>query len=238
MKHLILVGACYLDTILSVPHYPEEDSKLRATTLEVRRGGNCPNTAEVLQELLRNSSTTSEARDLQPWLVSSLPAAESPGALKIISSFGDGAVVRLDHCMYRDGCTEAASSYIIRSQKTGSRTIVNYNGLPEMTVGEFAAVVDAFAGEQETWWHFEVRSFPLLQIASRPPVRHPSFLTFAFPRVGSDSRDDTGMHPPSSTIIALGQGQCRGGETKEGRPARTSRRGRCCVLLQELGRGQ
>ncbi|KAK4147170.1 uncharacterized protein C8A04DRAFT_24968 [Dichotomopilus funicola] len=56
MKHLILVGACYLDTILTIPHFPTEDSKLRATALQVRRGGNCPNSLEVLAQLLAASS--------------------------------------------------------------------------------------------------------------------------------------------------------------------------------------
>lgn len=49
---LIAVGACCLDTILEVPRYPEEDSKLRATSLTKRRGGNTPNTLEVLEQMI------------------------------------------------------------------------------------------------------------------------------------------------------------------------------------------
>ncbi|CAI4210232.1 unnamed protein product, partial [Parascedosporium putredinis] len=95
MKDIFLVGACYVDTILSVPHYPEEDSKLRAESLAVRRGGNCPNSLE-------------------------------------------------------EGVEEPASSFIVRSLRTGSRTIVNYNGIDEMTVEEFKTVVARFtAGKNE-----------------------------------------------------------------------------------------
>ena len=49
----------------------------------------------------------------------------------------------LSQCIYRSGHTEAASSYIIKSTGSGSRTIVNYNNLPEMTLAEFQAAADA-----------------------------------------------------------------------------------------------
>lgn len=42
MKNIVFVGACYLDTILTVPHFPVEDEKLRATSISRRRGGNGP----------------------------------------------------------------------------------------------------------------------------------------------------------------------------------------------------
>lgn len=62
----------------------------------------------------------------------------------------------LSHCIYRQGYDEPASSYIIRSSQTDSRTIVNFNNLPEMTSGEFAAVADS-VGNEACWCHFEVR---------------------------------------------------------------------------------
>ncbi|KAA8633531.1 hypothetical protein SMACR_02593 [Sordaria macrospora] len=224
MKHLILVGACYLDTILTVPQFPEEDSKLRATALQVRRGGNCPNTVEVLQQLLlsgggldTSSSQTQQVsaadaaavtplpskqqqpqQQLKLHLVSILPDVESSATRKVLSSFATppalqsspsydseslsesvtGAApttatsVDFGHCLYRKGHHEAASSYIIRSGATGSRTIVNYNDLPEMTTDEFVNIVHGFAAMPEDqshdgstsnlfgedyWWHFEGR---------------------------------------------------------------------------------
>ncbi|KAK4127830.1 Ribokinase-like protein [Parathielavia appendiculata] len=162
MKHLIFVGACYLDTILTVPHFPKEDSKLRATTAQVRRGGNCPNTLEVIAQLLRAGP-----RRLPPiklHLVSCLPDAQATATSKILASFGGDVEeaeengIDFSHCLYRQGHDEPASSYIIRGAQTGSRTIVNFNDLPEMTAGEFERIADAFARQgDECWWHFEGR---------------------------------------------------------------------------------
>ncbi|KAL7925347.1 Ribokinase-like protein [Trichoderma austrokoningii] len=152
MKHLILIGACYLDTILSVPHYPEEDEKLRASFLTIRRGGNCANSLEVLQQLVQPQDA------VRMYLISALPSKSSPAAQRIKASFGESlSPVSLEHSLYRETHTEAASSYIIRSEQTGSRTLVNYNDLPEMTVGEFEAIVQRFSPGDETWWHFEGR---------------------------------------------------------------------------------
>lgn len=68
-----------------------------------------------------------------------------------------GKTMSLDHCFFRDGFDEAASSYIIRSAVDDTRTIVNYNDLPEMTADEFGTVVARFQDlGEETWWHFEV----------------------------------------------------------------------------------
>lgn len=86
-------------------------------------------------------------------LVAVLPAKESIVSQLVRSEFEPH--VRLDHCIYREQFQEPASSYIIKSQSTGSRTIVNYNELPEMTVEEFIGVADKL-GPQATWFHFEV----------------------------------------------------------------------------------
>ncbi|QYT05794.1 PfkB domain-containing protein [Trichoderma simmonsii] len=151
MKHLILVGACYVDTVLSVPQYPQEDAKQRASSLEIRRGGNCPNSLEVLQQLVGPQDA------LRMHLVSPLPSKSSLATQHIKESFGESSPVDFEQCLYRETHTQAASSYIFRSQQTGSRTIINYNDLPEMTVDEFEAVVRRFDPSDETWWHFEGR---------------------------------------------------------------------------------
>lgn len=72
---------------------------------------------------------------------------------------GDAAAgISFRGCIYREGVEEPASSFVIRSEETGSRTIVNYNGLEEMRLDEFKRVVEgANVGELESWWHFEVR---------------------------------------------------------------------------------
>ncbi|KAK0670486.1 Ribokinase-like protein [Cercophora samala] len=172
MKHLVLIGACALDTILTVPTYPPEDAKQRASSLSVRRGGNCPNTLEVLHHLLSSSSPNQQDNNnnIKTHLISTLPSRSSPAITKIISSFGPGASkIDFSHCLHREGHTESVSSYIIRSLETGSRTVVNYNDLPEMTADEFETILDKLLllstssnedskGEEDTWWfHFEGR---------------------------------------------------------------------------------
>lgn len=137
-----------------MPRFPEEDSKLRATNLRIRRGGNCPNTLEVLQQLLRYGPR--ETTVVVPYLVSCLPDKDSPATSDILSSFGNDTEVDFNHCLYRKGHANPASCYIIRSQAAETRTIVNYNDLPEMTAQELAEIANNFKDKQHSWWHFEV----------------------------------------------------------------------------------
>lgn len=132
----------------SVPHFPQEDAKLRATSLETRRGGNCGNSLEVLQQYA--------SPGLALHLVTVLPRRGSAATEQVHSSF-NGSRVDLSHSIYREDRTEAASSYILHSQATGSRTIVNHNDLEDMTIDEFVGVTERFMEEDDqTWWHFEV----------------------------------------------------------------------------------
>ena len=166
--------------ITSVNHFPEEDSKLRATAVQHRRGGNCPNTLQVFRQLLLARHQQQDANDdVKIHLVSPLPRANSAATLEILSSFFDpdeieyeplgltgtntrgGITTSFRHCLYRDSHDEPASSYIVRSSTTGSRTIINFNGLPEMTTAEFVSIVDEITKEADGdsgWWHFEVRN--------------------------------------------------------------------------------
>ncbi|KAI2616289.1 pfkB family kinase [Hypoxylon sp. NC1633] len=149
MKHFIAVGACYIDTILSVPHFITEDEKLRASNIVRRRGGNCPNTIEVLEQFLdaQNDSISVD-------LVAVLPQRSSTAVKEIQQSLGSRASLR--KCLYREEHLEPASSYIIRNLATDSRTIINYNALPEMTCDEFVQVADSINNEA-SWYHFEGR---------------------------------------------------------------------------------
>ena len=135
----------------SVPRYPQEDEKLRATNLIRRRGGNGPNTMEVLQQLIRPEDSEEEPSMV---LFSVLPSRSSPAIQQISSAFGKH--VDLVRCLYRADHLEPASCYIIRSLASGSRTIVNYHTLPEMTSAEFRAMADQL-GPKAGWYHFEVR---------------------------------------------------------------------------------
>jgi ketohexokinase len=89
-----------------------------------------------------------------------LPARNSSATRTITNSLNG---IDLRHCVYREECYEAASSYIIKSEQKDSRTIVNYNELPEMTVDEFVRaagnIVAGIDGSRNgrVWFHFEVR---------------------------------------------------------------------------------
>jgi ketohexokinase len=138
--------------ISSVDLYPLEDEKLRATKLERRRGGNVPNSLEVLQQLLSKGNHPTSIT-----LVSVLPGCLSTAVDQIRSSLGHA--IDLSHCLYRESSSEAPSSYIIRSLATDSRTIVNYNDLEEMNVTEFENVADKLASSSDGQmiYHFEGR---------------------------------------------------------------------------------
>jgi len=84
-----------------------------------------------------------------------LPSGSSAGTQQIKSSFGPA--VDLSRCTLREEFDEPASSYIIKSTSTGSRTIVNHNELPEMTTEEFIAMADEL-GDKASWYHFEASS--------------------------------------------------------------------------------
>ena len=181
---LIAVGACSIDTILTVPYFPPEDSKLRATSLIRRRGGNCPNTLEVLSQLLHLDVRS----DVELSLVATLPAGASRDIEFIKKSFYHSSAtqdgkhegeqnpklspprVNLDHCLYREDFSEPVSSYVISSTATTSRTIINHNALPEMTYDEFIGISEALLGSLDSsslgsevaadgrlWFHFEGR---------------------------------------------------------------------------------
>ncbi|KAJ5591091.1 pfkB family kinase [Penicillium hetheringtonii] len=146
---IVAIGALYVDTILTTPYCPEEDEKLRASQISKRRVGNCPNTLEVLHQLANTYS-----QDLTMNLVTILPARSSVASQQIISELEPH--ISVGNSFYREDFDEPASSYIIKSQSTGSRTIVNYNELPDMTVAELTHVINELAPDA-TWFHFEGR---------------------------------------------------------------------------------
>jgi ketohexokinase len=134
-----------------VDHYPPEDEKLRASRLEKRRGGNVPNTLEVVQQLLQR-----QRGSVPLFLLAVMPSSSSLATQQIRSSLGPR--VDFSHCLYRESSSEAPSSYIIKSLATNSRTIVNYNELAEMTADEFNKAADNLSGKAMVY-HFEVQNF-------------------------------------------------------------------------------
>jgi len=99
-----------------VPHYPEEDQKLRASNVTTRLGGNVPNTLNVLHQVA--------AKEDRLVLVSTF--AERDSSQRLTDKLEEMGVEVAG--VWRDDCPLNPQSWILKSEQTGSRTIVNYNG--------------------------------------------------------------------------------------------------------------
>jgi ketohexokinase len=132
------VGIAVLDIVNLVDAYPREDDEVRALSQRIVRGGNVANTLSVLRQFGHRCD----------WIGT---LADDAGAALIADDLdrrgiGRGFAVTLPG-------TRTPTSYITLSRATGSRTIVHYRDLPELTAGDFAAV----SLEGCKWVHFEGR---------------------------------------------------------------------------------
>jgi hypothetical protein len=160
-------------------------------------------------------------------LCSVLPAAHSKDLHEIKSSLSD---VDFSTCVFRSDHIDAASSYIIRSEENGSRTIVNYNDLPEMTLEEFVDAVYNVTKTDECWFHFEVRMllFSLLSI---------KLLIQPHAHAGSKPGYNIPVHPISPQTSAVLRYKCRSREAWQIRAEGACLRRRHSLLLEKLGSG-
>lgn len=140
MARILVTGNITRDVINLVDHYPAEDEEMRASAQEIRPGGNAANTAAVLaQQGHETDFLGTIARDT---------AGES--LLEAMRS----RHINTQHCPRLPGVTPA--SYITLNQLNGSRTIVHYRDLPELSSSQFP--VDAVTNYD--WLHFEGRNVP------------------------------------------------------------------------------
>ncbi len=133
------VGIATLDIVNRVAAYPAEDAEVRALEQRRVRGGNCANTLDVLAQLGRACA----------WV----GTLAGDGGAEVITA--ELAARGIDHRHAKrlsGGVTP--TSYIALSRATGSRTIVHYRDLPELTAADFAGV--PLAGWR--WMHFEGRN--------------------------------------------------------------------------------
>jgi len=139
MAKILGIGNTVLDTILTTPHYPKENQELRATAKKVSTGGNINNTLYVLSQLGHEATicttlaTDSEAKQLLSGLKKRLIHTEH------IQTFIQG---------------KTPHSFITLNKENGSRTIIHYRDLPEVTFEHFAKI----AVETFDWLHFEGRN--------------------------------------------------------------------------------
>lgn len=139
MARILGVGNTVLDIVLSVPHYPKEDEELRANSRQYEVGGNIANALYVLNQLQHQCHimTTMGGDDASKQLIKGLQ--KNGIRTELIQRHIQG---------------ETPTSYILRNQESGSRTISHYRNLAELSFDFFAKT------EIETfdWVHFEGRN--------------------------------------------------------------------------------
>jgi ketohexokinase len=137
------VGIATLDVVSVVERYPAEDAEVRAFGRRCRRGGNCTNSLAVLAQLGHEAA----------WVGT---VADDADARVLLAA---AARERIDTSR-RVACTGGRTpvSHVVLSRETGSRTIVHYRDLPELSAEAFAAVpLQGF-----DWVHFEGRNVAAL----------------------------------------------------------------------------
>ena len=171
MSLILLTGNITLDIINTVAHYPQEDEELRANSQRITVGGNATNTAIVLGGFNHVCEVVSTlAQDLAAAQVQAL-LSESPITLK--------------DCQICKGSTP--TSYITLNQSNGSRTIVHYRDLPELSAEHFYQI----PVERYDWLHFEGRNVeqlaPMLRYARDTLIDQPISLELEKVREGLEA---------------------------------------------------
>jgi ketohexokinase len=139
VARILTIGIATLDIINSVDGFPNEDDEVRATSQELRRGGNASNTAVVLAQLGHDCAWAGTLAD--------------DASSNIIRSDLTACGVKLDAVQTVRG-GRAPTSYVTLNQQNGSRTIVHYRDLPEYGLEQFRQIdLSGF-----DWLHFEGRN--------------------------------------------------------------------------------
>jgi len=138
MTEILGVGVAVVDIINFTHSYPGSDDEVRAIAQQKRRGGNVANTLSVLRQFSHHCR----------WLGA---LADDDGANFIRQDLeAQGIVLEDAGCMH--GVTP--TSYIIAAKDSGSRSIVHYRQLDELSFEQFRRV----NFEQIEYCHFEARN--------------------------------------------------------------------------------
>lgn len=133
------VGVAALDIVMEVAAFPQEDAELRLLARRRALGGNAANTLAVLRQLGHRAS----------WVG---VMGEDADARFVLAELDRAGVDHRHAVKVPRGGTP--TSYVCLSQATGSRTILHYRDLPELSAEQFAQV--PLAGLD--WVHFEGRN--------------------------------------------------------------------------------
>lgn len=133
------VGIAVLDLVNEVEVYPAEDDEVRALALRRVRGGNVTNSLAVLSRL----------GHVCRWVGT---LGDDPAADLILADLAGHGIETGDAVRVSGGTTPTSS--ILVSRTNGSRTIVHFRDLPELSAEDFGrASLDGLA-----WVHFEGRN--------------------------------------------------------------------------------
>jgi len=139
MATIIGVGIAAVDIVNSTDGYPAEDAEVRALNQSIRRGGNVTNSLVVLSQLGHHCV----------WLGTLGDDLNSQVITEDLARHN----VDFSACEQIEN-SKTPTSYITLNQNNGSRTIVHYRDLPELSVQS----INAVAINRAQWIHFEARN--------------------------------------------------------------------------------
>ena len=139
MANILGVGIATVDIINSVENFPQENAEVRATSQRFCRGGNVTNTLTVLSQFKNHcfwSGVLCNDYDAQ-YILDDLTQNN----------------IDFDFCQTQPS-GKMPTSYILSNQQNGSRSIVHYRDLPELSFEHFRTI-DL---RDFDWIHFEGRA--------------------------------------------------------------------------------
>lgn len=161
VAHIYFIGAICHDIILHVEEYPAQDEKISTREVEKRRGGNSGNSLEVLCQL---------SLDKKIYFLGAFGGAMDNPLAQDLYKRG----ISLDYSVFRPHL-ENSQSWIISTGE--SRTVINYNPVPDMDSHEFSNCLSSLH-QSQNWFHFEGRNISqvykmitLLQSKVEAPIR-------------------------------------------------------------------
>lgn len=139
MLPILLTGIATLDIINHVEHYPNENSEIRAQKQNIHVGGNASNSAIVLQQL-----------NCDVHLLAA--CADDAGAQHIFKELASQGI-DTHLCPVQENST-TPTSYITINAENGSRSIIHFRDLNELSYSAFSQVDLSLY----RWLHFEARN--------------------------------------------------------------------------------
>lgn len=141
---VLVVGNCIIDQVMHLQSYPQQDEETRAIAKTQQMGGNACNSAQVLVE-----------QGYKVHLMGSFAHDdESDWLKKQLSEVG----ISTELCKrYPEYSTPTSSVWLNR--QSGTRTIVHYRDLPELTLSDLKDITL----DNYRWIHFEGRNIDVLK---------------------------------------------------------------------------